>query len=70
MIRNFDYKTIRDAFASAASPVVAKGAFDSVRASLDEGHRVRIIMGEGEKPLEFVKKEDFYKWVKELKSKF
>lgn len=70
MIHNFDYKTIWDAFTSAASPVVAEGAFDSVRASLDEGHRVKIIMGEGQKPLEFTKREDFDQWVQELKSKF
>lgn len=70
MIHNFDYKTIWDAFTNAASPVVAEGAFDSVRTSLDEGHRVKIIMEEGKKPLEFAKREDFDQWVQELKSKF
>ena len=49
MIHNFDYKTIWDAFTLAASPVAAEGAFDSVRASLDEGHEVKIIMGEDQK---------------------
>jgi|TARA_Y100001968_G_C19115590_1_gene599345 hypothetical protein len=70
MTHNFDYKSIWDAFTLAASPVAAEGAFDSVRASLDEGHRVKVIMEEGQKPLEFTKRDDFEQWVIELKSKF
>jgi len=46
MNHTFNFQSIWDAFTSAASLVVAEGAFDSVRASLDEGHGVKIIMGE------------------------
>jgi len=69
MNHTFNFQSIWDAFTSAASLVVAEGAFDSVRASLDEGHGVKIIMGEGQKPLEFTKRKDFDQWVQELKSK-
>jgi hypothetical protein len=69
MVHNFDYKTIWDAFTLAASRVVAEGAFDAVRASLDAGHEVSINMGQGQHPIRFKKKEDFELWVQELKDK-
>jgi hypothetical protein len=70
MIYNIDYKMIWEAFTLAASPVAAEGVFDSARASLDEGHEVRIInLGEGQQPLEFTKREDFDQWVQEFKDR-
>lgn len=69
MTHNFDFKTIWDAFFIAVSPGVKGEAFFSEWSSLDEGHRVKIIMGEGKKPLKFTKREDFEQWAKEITSK-
>lgn len=63
MTVHYDYKTIRDAFTSAASPVVAKAAFDLVRASIQEGHTAKIAL-EGGTEVRFSNVADFDKWVK------
>ncbi len=68
MNHTFNFQSICDAFTLAASPVAAKEAFNSIRASLDEGHEVKIIMGQGQKPMEFTNVGDFDQRVQKLKS--
>jgi hypothetical protein len=64
MAHNYNYKSIQDAFTLAASPVVAQGAFDSIRGSLNSGHEVIITLSEG-KTIAFSNMEDFEEWVQD-----
>ena len=63
MIHTFYYQTLRDAFTLAASPVVADAAFDSIRASLNDGHVVRIVLNDEQQPLSFTQIDEFEQWV-------
>ncbi len=62
MTHSYDYKNIWEAFNLAASPAVAKEAFDPIKNSLNEGHTVRINQS-GKDPISFSNIDDFEEWV-------
>lgn len=63
MIDTFNYQTLWDTFTIAASPVVANAAFDSIRASLNGGHVVEIVLNDNQQPLSFTRIDEFEQWV-------